>query len=153
MPETETFKPEPAPDAVHDKTPRNCEVCGKECIGAGGLGAHMTSHYRKGEAEPPTNGSGTKIRCPQCKAVIGKAYLQAHIIRKHSGTSNGYLEKKAGHLGRPIKRVQTENLGAREVCRVVLEQALHDSKINLDALDAYEQWVQDTEKFLTVLYR
>ena len=150
MPETENFKPKT--DAVHDKTPRICTVCGKECVGAGGLGAHMTTHYRKGEAEPPT---GAKQRCPHCGAMVSKAYLRGHIENKHADllrrNQTGFQNVRPAGPGK--LRVQIEQLSAREVCRVVLEQALTDGKINLDALDAYEQWVQDTEKFLTVLYR
>ena len=151
MPETDTFKP-PAPkqDAIHDKTPRNCEICGKECTGAGGLGAHMTTHYRKGEAEPTKIGNNAKMLCPHCSQWISKAYFKPHVARKHPELLR--KTRVPALLERP-KRVQIEHLGAREVCRVVLEQALSDGKINLDALDAYEKWVQDTEKFLAVLYR
>jgi uncharacterized C2H2 Zn-finger protein len=144
VPETETFKPKIS--VTEDKSTRVCEVCGRECTGPGGLGAHMSSHYRKGEAVGPSSGPQAKWRCPHCDRLFSKKFLPRHIAKQHP-TGMGVF--KAGHLGKPLKE---ESLSAREVCRVVLEQALSDGKISLDALDAYEQWVQDTEKFLTVLY-
>ena len=103
-----------------------------------------------------------QVTCPVdgCDRTMRQDYVRHHLkdFHRFNGTkvkaimeTMGLPEVKA-RRGRVPKKPEVAPLAAVDVCRMVLAEAAPGGVIPVAALDAYQDWVDATQKFFAVLY-